>query len=148
MKRLRIFLVLFITTLMGCDKSVPLEINADKVYPIETACGTMEFRASTFSKWITVYQNVKSGEFELNLDSLSVSIYPKDAVKIDTVKFYDKDKIIVNSKRTVKSGDIVRIYFIFDKPPYTTNGTLLILPCNYIVCNRTSLIRDTLRINF
>jgi|688.fasta_scaffold385138_2 hypothetical protein len=148
MKQLRTFLSILAITLTACDKSVPLEINADKVYPIETACGTIEFRASTFSKWITVYQNVKSGEFELNLDSLSVSIYPKGEVSIDTVKFYDKDKIIVNSKRKVKYGDIVKIYVVFDKPLYTTNGTLLILPCNYIVCNKTPLISDTLRINF
>jgi hypothetical protein len=148
MKQLKIFLLSVAITLMGCDKSVPLEINTNKVYPIETACGKIEFRASTFSQWITVYQNIKSGEFELNLDSLSVSIYPKDAAKIDTIKFYDKDKVIVNGRRTVKSGDIVRIYFIFDKPLYTSNGTLLILPCNYIVCNNSPLISDTLRINF
>jgi len=148
MKQLRITLFSLLITLIGCDKSVPLEINADKVYPIKTTCGKMEFSASTFSRWITVYQNINSGEFELNLDSLSVSVYPKNTLKIDTIKFYDKNNIILNSKRTVMSGDIVKIYFFFDKPLYTTNGTLLILPCNYIVCNSNPLISDTLRINF
>lgn len=140
--------MLGVITLMGCDKSVPLEINSGKVYPLETACGKMEFRASTFSSWITVYQDFKTGEFELNFDSLAVSVYPQEAAKIDTIKFYDKDKLILDSKRTVKSGDLIRIYFIFDRPVYSSKGTLLILPCNYIVCNGSPLISDTLRINF
>jgi len=133
---------------MGCDKSVPLEINTGKVYPLETACGKMEFRASAFSNSITIYQDFKTGEFELNFDSLAVSVYPQEAAEIKAVKFYDKDKVILDSKKMVKSGDLVSIYFTFLKPVYTSQATLLILPCNYIVCNGRPLISDTLRINF
>lgn len=148
MTHLKILLFLTTVVLIGCDKSVPLEINSNEIYTVETTCGKIEFRASTFSRWITIYQETKSGEFELNLDSLTVLVCPKEVANIDTIKFYSKDKVISNTKRISKSGDIIRIYFILEEPRPTSIGKLLILPSNYITCKSKQLISDTIRISF
>jgi hypothetical protein len=148
MKQLCKIPILIIVTLMGCDRSIPLEINANKVYSIETDCGKINFKVSTLSNFITIYQECQTGEFELNFDSLSISMYPENVAKIDKVKFYDKEKLITDNRKKVTSGDLIKIYLVFNKPIYTTKGTLFILPCNFIVCKGSPLIVDTLKIIF
>lgn len=148
MKLLSIILIFNIMLLMGCDYSIPLEINSNKVYSIETACGKIMLKASTFSNFITIYQEFQSGEFELNLDSLSYSIYPENVAKIEEVKFYIKEKLITDNRKRVTSGDLVEIYIVFNKQIYIAKGTLLIQPSNFILCRGIPLIVDTIKINF
>jgi hypothetical protein len=148
MRQMKTFLLLSAVIFIGCDRSVPLEINSNEIYFVDTSCGRIEFKASRFSRWITIYQDTKSGEFELNLDSLAVLVYPKGFAKIDTIKFYSKGEAILNNKRIAKSGDMMSIYLVFEEPRPTAVSKLIILPSNYLTCNSIPLISDTIRISF
>ncbi len=143
-----VLLMLMMTSLIACDKSVQLTINKETVYSLDNPCGKIEFRASTFSKWITIYQNFKMGEYKINFDSLKVLIDPPGTFKIDTIKFYEKNSLLTNvTKKATKPSDQISVYLIFNEPVYTFDGTILILPCSYLTCDKQPIINDTIRIN-
>jgi hypothetical protein len=141
------FLVILNLILMSCDRSVPLLINNDVVYPLNSSCGIIEFRASTFSSAITVYQNVESGSFIFNLDSLNIFISPQEAISIKAIHFYDKKGEAIKQKVVnISAGDRINLHVELDKTINGQDGTLLITPNSYITCRGQRLITDTLKI--
>ncbi len=145
----KIFFLLIIALLSNCDFSVPLTINEDVIYPLNSSCGKIEFRASFFGNWITIYQDINEGEHLLRFDSLNISFDPPGILEIDKLKFYENGIPLENiSQMEVKKGDIIKAYIIFKNLNNTYNGNMLILPCSYLTCAGQPLINDTIRIQF
>lgn len=133
--------------MVSCDKSSPLMINEVIIYSLHNSCGLIEFRASTFSTGVTIYQNFKQGNYKLNIDSLKLIVNAPSSASIKSIAIYKGNGEAITEKNIeTTSGDRLNLHLVLDKPVYSINGTLLILPCSYITCFGNSLIADTIQI--
>lgn len=133
--------------IVSCDKSSPLTINDGITYPLQNSCGLIEFRASTFSTGVTVYHDFKRGRYKLNVDSVKVIANPASNVSIRSITVYKENGEEITEKSIETTpGDRINLHLVLDKPVYSVNGTLLILPCSYITCFGTPLIIDTIQV--
>lgn len=141
---LHLFAVL---VLFACDQSVQLKINETRTFTLDNSCGTIEFHGSAFSRSVNLKQYFSEGKYELNLEALEVLIVPATAGSVEQLKFYDTTGIEISDHTLlVNSGDRVNMEIILDRPVYTIEGNLLILPSSYLTCNQQPLTTDTLRI--
>lgn len=140
-------IILFLVT--SCDNSSPLRINEGTVYTMHNSCGLIEFRASTFSTGITIYQDFKAGDYKLYIDSLKLIISPPSLASIESMAIYNRNgEEITTTNIEVRPGDRISLHLALSKPIYSINGTLSILPCSYITCFGNPLITDTVQIKF
>ncbi len=144
----KVLFIIIIFSLLKCDISKPLKIDDNKVYSFQNPCGVIDFRASVLPSWVTLYQDFRNGEYRLNLDSIKIKFEPSGFIEIDTLEFYKEDELLSNLTQVVQSGDLIKTYVYLNVYNKSFEGTLLILPCSYIMCKDIPLINDTLRIQF
>ena len=137
-------LILFYLFLASCDKSTPLEINEHKTYEIGTNCGSVKVIGSTFSKSIFLDQDFE-GEFDLNLDSLNVQVFPSD-LRIETMELKDEEWETVDERDFQIKEDKITLHIELNQSILAIEGLLVILHCSYIKCNGTPLIQDTIKV--
>lgn len=148
MKKLIIIYILIFQAFLGCDKSFPLELNGKKEYKFYMKCGEISLKGSKFSNWIVIYQNINYGEFNYYFDSLSVQLITEDAIKIDTLRFYDQNGLITEKFKKITDNQLIRTYVLFDKPIYGNSGVLVINAGGYIKCNDIPLISNDILLDF
>jgi hypothetical protein len=142
------------------DKSAPIKVNGYDLLMFSSECGNVDFVPSQYnvaesSNKITIYLKhyFDTGNYILYTDSFKIK---KDSgnFTIDNVLFMYRGikqssrqtKQIKQSIYQVNANEIVFVSFdVYSSKNWEEN--LMILPCNYIMCNDKPLITDTLRIN-
>ncbi|UII21197.1 hypothetical protein [Fulvivirga ligni] len=139
--------LMILILLAGCDFSVPLKINEENVYVLTNPCGKIEFRASTFSNAISIYQNFVSGEYYLNRDLLNISLNTTTDAYITSIEMYDKNNEKITYNDRIPSDTRCVLEIILNKPINSVSGTLKITASGYLTCNGQSLSDDSISIS-
>lgn len=134
---------LLVCLLAACDTSIPLS-DSGKRYT--TDCGTITLSYSKFSSSIFFTQKFK-GSFLVQPDSLKIEFSPK---------FVETRNLICSvGGEDRKNGDSFQVtnnyvgirFTVFSETPVNLDTvTMVVLPCDYILCNDKPLLTDTIKI--
>jgi hypothetical protein len=137
---------LLVFLLSSCDMSVPISINNGKDMRIDTDCGKITLASSKFGGLILFGQKFE-GSFWVQPDSLKIEFSPKVVGMKDLIcSMGGEDRKNIDGFHV--NNDYVTIHFkIFSETPVNLDTvTMLVLPCDYILCNDKPLLTDTIRI--
>lgn len=138
---------MFALLFSSCDSSVPISINNEKSITIATDCGRISLTCSRFGGLILFGQKFE-GSFWIQPDSLKLAFSP-DFVGVKNLIFSVGNEEEKNSGSFQVNNKSVRVHFtIFSETPVSLDSvTMLVLPCDYIMCNDKPLLTDTLRVS-
>jgi hypothetical protein len=133
--------------LSSCDRSVPISINEGKDMCITTDCGKITLTCSKFGGLILFGQKFE-GSFWIQPDSLKLAFSPH-FVGVKNLTFSVGNEERKNSESFQINNNSVRIHFtVFSETPVSLDTvTMLVLPCDYIMCNDKPLLTDTIKIS-
>jgi hypothetical protein len=119
----------------------------EKICVITTDCGKITLTCSQFGGLILFGQKFE-GSFLIQLDSLKIE-FPSNFIRIRDISFSLDNEERKNSGSFQVTNNSVRIHFTVSSeiPVNLDTVTMLVLPCNYIMCSNKPLITDTIRIN-
>lgn len=133
---------------ISCDKSQPINLNDVKDLSLSSQCGTVIINSSIFSNMVFLNYKI-NGKFTFEPDSLMVNFYPSTIRMVDLKYQLNSKDIASNEIYYLTNGNNVFLSFriISDKVVSLDTCSMLILPCNYIICDNRPLITDTININ-
>jgi len=137
----------FSLLLLSCDKSVPVSINNGKNMRIATDCGKITFTSSKFSSAVFFSQQFE-GSFLVQPELLKLEFSPQ-FVGMKNLTFSVGDEQRKNNDSFQVNNNYVGVRFtVFSETPVSLDiVTMVILPCDYIMCNNKPLLTDTIRIS-
>jgi hypothetical protein len=139
--------VLLLVFICGCDPIIHFNTNGEKKYSINCDCGILEISSiggvsQTFA--IIINPIAISGVLNVNADSLKIELIPE--VLNQNTKIYTRYKgEYMNGKFPVEKNQPLSVGFEFPKNSYP--ASVIILPCNFILCNDKPLLTDTIKIS-
>jgi len=141
-------LLLSITLLTSCDIPYTIKLDGKSKYRIPTECGRLEVSCKGLMGY-NYRLKIKAidGEFDIHTDSLKIWAHPQMAF---SGAGFIMDKNAVSGYITLKRKEELEcIFSTFPKDFENFDPELyqvVILPCNFIMCNNKPLINDTIRI--
>ena len=134
---------LLVCLLTACDTSIPLS-DSGKRYA--TDCGTITLSCSKFGSSIFFTQKFE-GSFWVQPDSLKIEFSPK-FVGMRNLTYSTGSEDRKNGDSFQVTNNYVGIRFtVFSETPVNLDTvTMVVLPCDYILCNDKPLLTDTIRI--
>ncbi len=146
--RIACLLLLFITLLTSCDIPYTIKLDGKSKYRIPTECGRLEISCKGLMGY-NYRLKIKAidGEFNIHTDSLKIWTHAQMAF---SGAGFTMDKNVISGHVTLKRKEELECVFTtfpkdfdsFDPELYQ----IVILPCNFIMCNSKRLINDTIRI--
>ncbi len=138
-----LFLILI---LVSCDRAMQVGIGGGKIYSIERPCGEIKVSGSYFSSIVTIKQQFTGSGFIITPQHLSII---SEVRNITQIEFTDgKGKAVLKDQINTKAFPQlnIHIYTTPNKNEENTEASLIILPSDYILCDGTAIINDTIRI--
>jgi hypothetical protein len=136
---------MFTLFLLSCDTSVPL-IGSGRQYAAD--CGTLTISGSKFGSSLFVTSFFK-GSFVVQPDSLKLSFLP-EYVTVKNLTFsigYDEQRKNNGSFQISNNSVTVHIAIFSETPVSLDTVTMLVSPCDFIMCNDEPLLTDTIKIS-
>jgi hypothetical protein len=139
-------ILLLIFCCVSCDISTPFVIDGEKEYVLSNECGTIKIKGSSFFPSVIIGLNF-NGQYYADTDLLRIeTVYNEDT--ITNISFRLNNVDFKGKEIEIKGGETLSLYFSLRStvPNQKANGTILLLPSNFILCGDKPIITDTIRI--